>query len=215
MALSAKQLIADVKLRLSSSKVTSDFPISDLQIMFWLRQARDKVTTLYLETAFQKGNHVPSELLETIASGSTTDVSSAEGVKALRVALTDAPLTVFGEKQIIQAMIINATAYTQTKIRIVDFQEIDGIREMEFTKPTTDNPVGYVKNGYFYLENGTTATTTISVLGIREYASESVVISDFTAVPVTVSDIIEEAVITGMKELRPELYDTINDGKQE
>lgn len=184
--------------------------------MFWLRQARDKITTLYLEKIARKDNHVPGELIEVVVTGTPSDASSTEGIDAYKLTLGSNVefLSVLGNKQVTTAMIVDTTANTQVRARVVDYQEVENIRQMEFTEPTEDNPICYLREDDVFFE-GIAASSSATVWGVKAYVQSSVVIADMTTVAATIEDIIEEATMTGIKELRPELYDTINDGKQE
>jgi len=201
-----------VKLRLSSSKLTSDFPISDLQIMQWLRIARDKIVTSYLEISLQRDNHVPGELIEVVKTGTPSSVDEGITVYELALGANVEFLSIKDNKQLTSAVIIDTTADTQVKARVVDFQELENIRIMEFTKPTAAHPICYIRGTSVWFE-GIAASSTATVYGVKAYTDLTVDVADMQFIGSQAGDIAEMATKLGLFELRPELYDTINDGK--
>ncbi len=215
------RIISDVELRLTRSHPTDDLQLTRVQISHWVDLARDEFVADYLESRMKKGRGADPYYIEReqcLVVAGEDPACETDCYDRYFTTITENVLSLGTNDD----GMIRVTTSDGLRIEKVNRFELDIIRDMEFSKPSSDNPVFYREGKKIFIigVSGFKLTT----FKIHAYYVETMeghsTITDttdpYSANGRHVKAITKLAVQIGLEQMGlKELEDNINEGVQE
>jgi len=215
------RIIDDVELRLTRGHLTDDLLLTRAQVSHWVDLARDEFVADYLESRMKKGRGADPYYIE-----SEQCLVVAGEDPACETNCYDRYFTTITENVLSFGInddgMVRVTTSDGLRIEKVNRFELDIIRDMEFSKPSSDKPVFYREGKKIFIlgVSGFKLTTfKIHVYYVETMDSHTTIVD--TTDPYSVNGrhigaVTELAVKIGLQQMGlKELEDNINEGVQE
>ena len=222
-AITKKQLRDDLILRFTQGKPSSDFEVPNAQIDRWIDIARDRfLADLLFKTGKYDGfyidpTYVTIEKGLTLTAVATTD--EAEFKCTVVQPILSTPLNDYGLVRVRTKIV--ASPYTHLDCKKVDRRTLQDLKRMEFSAPSTTNPVVYREGQDLYFSGlellsdtasgDTTKAKNVTVEYVEAMTGSD---TDYSISEAHVADVTEMAEEIGRRELGIMIVDPVNDGDQ-
>jgi hypothetical protein len=208
-----KELVSDIKLRLSRGKPSDDFEVDDRQVGFWLDSIRAKLVRD--KAVYDRGIDLSDfcELFEAVNISKVEKVAD-DGCDSVFYK-SKLPVSVMALPN--EGGIISIETQGGTEIRRINISDRLRFKGLKFASPSKEKPTFHRVNDEIYYEGGTDSWLNNGVVNMYLISEETTTEGDYPISSELIPILLDGAEEIGRRMLFniPEnIEDTENDGKQ-